>query len=192
MFSPVSTNEFDPKPPTDSANFYFDEEPDSLTGNQSYFHVLPRILLTTSTHLDSLATTLATQPLHPACHNILLHGIAARASGVGPLRVRSPPQSVVDRVWDCRVRNWSDVVEGPQAGEEDELIVVSPTYEECRIVVSEILGKEEEWLIASSQVGLAGEQGMKLDDERGITQVLSKEWSDVRKVEKCLRDTPLY
>lgn len=182
----MSSQDFDPPPVTDQAKFMTLDEPDTLTGNQEYFHVLPRILLADASHFATLAAALEVHQLHPICHNFLLHGIAAKASQLGPLRVLPPPASVVDRVWDCRIRSWADVTDGKQAG--DQTIGISPGYEDCLVAVTMILGDESEWLIKSDEVGIAGAQGTASLNLMIITEGdRARQWEEMRKGERCLR-----
>ncbi|KPV77829.1 glycosyltransferase family 2 protein [Rhodotorula graminis WP1] len=110
--------------PLDTSPDTFDSfsEPDALVGVASWHHLRPRVLLTPRSHLDELASLLSSlpadaPPVHPMCHPVLLSALAARASGHAPLRVLPPRRSVVDRVHDCRVRNWADVDYGRTAGD---------------------------------------------------------------------------
>lgn len=102
------------------------------------------------------------------------------------LRLLLPEGSLVDRVRDCRVRNWPDIVGGESLPGDQTDPASDPTYAECRSSIAAImglkLGAEEE----SSEVALSGTQGLVLGFSS--TTVSDERWLAVRKEEKCLRD----
>ncbi|GAA6017983.1 hypothetical protein JCM10207_002731 [Rhodosporidiobolus poonsookiae] len=115
-----STGDFALPLVTDPDEFDVFDDPDLLIGAPSWSHLSSRALLTSRVHLDDLSTLLASaaEPFHPVCHPVLLSALSARASnGLAPLRVLPPQQSVVDRIHDCRVRNWPDIAHGRTAGD---------------------------------------------------------------------------
>ena len=124
-------------------------EPDALIGLPSWSHLRPRALLTPRSHLDDLASLLSSRPadaphVHPMCHPVLLSALAVRVSGHAPLRVLPPRRSVVDRVHDCRVRNWADVDYGRTAG--DWAVPVEHVEDESDAEGFEGLADDEEGL----------------------------------------------
>ncbi|GAA5839197.1 hypothetical protein JCM11251_003701 [Rhodosporidiobolus azoricus] len=137
------TGDFSVPLPITEEDFDIFSEPDALVGIPTWTHLLPRALLTSRSNLEELTSVLATpasssspsatapwsEVLHPICHPILLSAISTRASsGLPPLRVLPPPKSVVDRVYDCRVRNYPDIAYGKTAG--DWAVPVAPSVEE--------------------------------------------------------------
>lgn len=191
VFTPLSATEFPPPLIVDESSFDVDNEADALVGSPEaeYYQVLPRVLLTHASHLDTLASSIEKQALHPSCHNILLHAIAAESSGTGPLRILLPPASVVDRVYNCRIRSWAHITEGVQVGDEEEASGTSaPTYAMCVDQVSKILGRPERaWLRPTTEIGVAGVQGMKMGMEEG-SKLLKTRWQESRVLEACLKD----
>ncbi|GAA5953180.1 hypothetical protein JCM21900_006130 [Sporobolomyces salmonicolor] len=119
LFTSTDPDDFPLPLPTIPEDFDIFTEPDAVVGLPTYTHLLPRTLLTTKPHLETLSTVLATQqePLHPICHPLLLSAIATSKSGEAPLRILPPEKSVVDRVHDCRIRNWPEVEYGATAGD---------------------------------------------------------------------------
>ncbi|GAA6004321.1 uncharacterized protein JCM10292_001423 [Rhodotorula paludigena] len=118
--APIDERDFAPPLVTNEDEFDAWTEPDALIGRPSWTHLLPRTLLTPRAHLAELSAVLAAapEPLHPMCHPVLLSALSTRAShGAPPLRVLPPRGSVVDRVYDCRQRQFADVTYGRTAGD---------------------------------------------------------------------------
>ncbi|GAA5897731.1 hypothetical protein JCM6882_000079 [Rhodosporidiobolus microsporus] len=135
LFTETDTaGDFSPPLPTTDDEFDLFSEPDALVGLPSWTHLLPRTLLTTKSILEELSSVLVSsasnlEPLHPVCHPVLLSALSTRATGgQAPLRVLPPPKSVVDRVSDCRVRNYPDIAYGKTGG--DWAVPVLPPPEE--------------------------------------------------------------
>lgn len=182
--------------------FDYADELDPLIGIARYSHLLPRTLLTHKVHLATLTQTLATaaaskSPVHPVCHPLLLSALASRTSGgLSPLRVLPPPASMVDRVDDCRSRNWADVHRGlVQVGDHASEEQAPPSLEECVQVVDRLLGgggeeseewEVKEWLIWGEEVGTAGPLGVKSHTEVGGA-VEAERWQAVRRREACMK-----
>jgi hypothetical protein len=187
--------------------FDHSEEIDPLIGITRYSHLLPRTLLTHKVHLDTLTNTLAsaarkasrkTKPLHPTCHPLLLSALASKTSGgLSPLRVLPPPATLVDRVDDCRSRNWADVDQAEQQvgdyglGSKEQ----KPSLDECIAAVDLLMGgsgKEDEslerdWLVWGEEVGTSGPLGVKT----GTTtsgEVEAARWLATRRREGCMKD----
>ncbi|GAA6044330.1 hypothetical protein JCM8097_000926 [Rhodosporidiobolus ruineniae] len=155
-----TTGDFSLPLATTEEDFDIFSEPDALVGLPSWTHLLPRALVTSKSNLEELSSVLgasAAEPLHPTCHPVLLSALSTRASsGLSPLRVLPPKQSLVDRVFDCRQRNYPDIAYGRTAGdwavpalpvdEEDEDEVGEPVEfdEDGNEVVPE-LEKREKW-----------------------------------------------
>ncbi|BGP16837.1 hypothetical protein JCM10213v2_004842 [Rhodosporidiobolus nylandii] len=113
-----------PLPLSEDEGFDVFTEPDALVGLPTWTHLLPRTLLTSRSLLEELSTTLSSsatserEPLHPVCHPVLLSALSRRAStGQSPLRILPPAKSLVDRVYDCRIRNIPEIAYGSTAGD---------------------------------------------------------------------------
>ena len=112
---------------------------------------------------------------------MLLNAISSSRGG-GARRILLPEGSLVDRVRDCRVRNWPDVIGGqsfPGDLEEEEEM----DYETCRLAVTELMGEMEEQRM---EVAVSGTAGMKIGFIDGGIE--DHRWRAIRREEKCLRD----
>lgn len=185
--------------------FYYDEETDLLIGIPRYSHLLPRTLLTHKVHLDTLTDTLSSaarkasrklKPLHPTCHPLLLSALASKTSGgLSPLRVLPPPATLVDRVDDCRSRNWADVDQAEQQVGDYELgsNERKPSLDECIAAVDALMGgsgKEEDslervWLVWGEEVGTSGPLGVKAETMAGPVE--AARWLATRRREACMK-----
>lgn len=172
---------------TEEEGFNYMAEPDPVVGIQPFYQILPRTLLTASTHLRALSALLSTAsaPVHPSCHGVLLNAISTKAAGVPPLRVLLPDESFVDRIHNCRLRSYANVVPGPQPGELDGEERDEPTYAQCLDRVEQLVGPRSHWLVLGDEVGVAGPLGA----HHGIQseEVDSERWKRSRRLEKCIQ-----
>ncbi|GAA5891062.1 hypothetical protein JCM5296_007365 [Sporobolomyces johnsonii] len=149
LFTSTDPDDFPLPLPTTPEDFDIFTEPDALVGLPTYTHLLPRALLTSKPHLETLNAVLAAQqePLHPMCHPLLLSAIATSKSGHAPLRILPPEQSVVDRVYDCRIRSWPEVEYGATAGDWATPVLLEDEDEDV------LLDDEEDGLDAGEDDG---------------------------------------
>jgi hypothetical protein len=170
--APLSTNEA-----------YPDDGDALLDGLHEYSQILPRVLLTSNQHLTVLTSFAQEVTIHPICHGLLLNAIASDTTGLPPFRVLPPPNSIVDRIHDCRVRSWFDVVPGVHSG-DDMSGETPPSFAQCYMDVTALMGEGFEWPQRLGELGQAGEHGMMIGS--GTVQ-LKGWWETVRRREKCLK-----
>jgi hypothetical protein len=62
----------------------------------------------------------------------------------------------------------------------------TPTYQDCLTAVTAILGEEDEWLMSTTQVAVAGHLGRQ--EAIVESEIMTEEmWRGTRRMEKCLR-----
>lgn len=123
IFSETDEDYFSPALNTNDDLYGYIEEVDPIIGASRFSHLLPRALMAHSSHFEALTTTISASldrlpPLHARCHPLLLSALASNASdGQSPLRVLPPPATIVDRVSDCRLRQYLHVTLDPLPGD---------------------------------------------------------------------------
>ncbi|ORY87436.1 hypothetical protein BCR35DRAFT_289498 [Leucosporidium creatinivorum] len=203
FFTETEAEDFSPPLSHDQEGFDHADEADPLVGIPRYSHLLPRTLLTHKVHLDTLTKTVASaaprksKPLHPTCHPLLLSALASKTSGgLSPLRVLPPPATLVDRVDDCRSRNWADVDQAEQQVGDYELgsKEPKPSLEECIVAVDVLMGGsgkgaedglERDWLVWGEEVGTSGPLGVKSETMEGPVE--AARWLQARRREGCMK-----
>lgn len=168
----------------DSNLFDYPDESDIFLGQESYTGVSSRLLLTHSSNFDQLAQLLDLVDLHPSCHTQLINRISHSQSKLKPLRLILPEASLVDRVKDCRMRNWNDVSYDAVYGDYDTDGESIPSYQDCSEIIEEQFSFSEQ---RSNEVGVTGTLGTMEGVGPG-GEISEGRWKAVRREGECLRN----
>ncbi|KAK4051321.1 hypothetical protein OIV83_002805 [Microbotryomycetes sp. JL201] len=203
MFTESVKGAFSPPLNRDTATFFYEEELDPVVGIDRYPYLLPRTMLLHRSHLANLKSVVERSRhktgtrVPPRCQPLLLSALVSQEAGGGlaPLRLLPPPESVIDRVDDCRAVNYPDVDLPPavpahdQVGEGKQLLDLG----DCVAAVDIVLGgkgsrllEKVSWITFGNQVGVAGTHGIKLGIERA-SEIREEQWKSIRKIDKCYR-----